>query len=208
MTSPVRKTTGLVLGCPEMHPERWKTIEELFHAALQQPPQQRSSYLDQVCAHDPELRREVESLLNETAVVGEFMEQPAGGLSLEALDFNAQTSLEGRTLGHYRIGPLVGSGGMAAVYRARDTRLERDVAIKILHSVEFVDRGALERMRNEARFLATLNHPYIASIYGIEETENLCGLVLELIEGDTLAERIARGPIPIPEALEVASQIA
>src|SRR5262245_36913 len=157
MTSPVRKTTGLVLGCPEMHPERWKTIEELFHAALQQPPQQRSSYLDQVCAQHPELRREVESLLNETDIVGEFMEQPAGGLSLESLDFNPQASLEGRTLGHYRIGPLIGSGGMAAVYRARDTRLERDVAIKVLHSVEYVDRGSLERMYCAARLVATLN---------------------------------------------------
>jgi len=190
-----------------MHPERWKTIEELFHAALQQPPQQRSSYLDQIC-DDPELRREVESLLNETAVVGEFMEQPAGGLSLESLDFNPQTSLEGRTLGHYRIGPLVGSGGMANVYRARDTRLERDVAIKVLHSVEFVDRGSLEKMYREARLLATLNHPHIASIYGIEETEGLCGLVLEFVEGDTLAARLAHGPFSIPAALEIARQIA
>ena len=98
-----------------MHPDRWHTIEELFHAALQHPPQQRSTYLDEVCANDPELRREVESLLNETPAVKEFMERPAGGLSLASLDFKRQTSLEGRVLSHYRIGPMVGSGGSAAV---------------------------------------------------------------------------------------------
>src|SRR5262249_43989450 len=122
-----------------MSSDRWRTIEELFHAALQQPPEERSVYLDKFC--DPGLRREVESLLDETADIDRFMEQPAGGLSLSALD--AEPVLEGRSLNHYRIGPLVGRGGMAQVYRARDTRLERDVAIKFLHNARFVARDAL-----------------------------------------------------------------
>jgi serine/threonine protein kinase len=188
-----------------MHPERLKAIEETFHAALQLSPDERSKYLAEVCANDPELRGEVESLLAETEHDGNFMEQPAGGLSLKLVP---QPSLEGRVLNHYRIGPLVGSGGMAEVYRARDTRLERDVAIKVLHQVQFIERLQLERMYREARLLATLNHPNIAAIYGIEESDGLCGLVLELIEGETLSERIGRGAIPVREVLELAGQIA
>src|SRR5262249_23481282 len=153
-------------------------------AASRYPADQRSAYLDEVC-DDPGLRREVESLLNETAVVEEFMERSAlDGLTLASLDFDSRTSLQGKILGHYRIGPLVGRGGMAEVYRARDTRLERDVAVKVLHNVQLLDRQVLERMYREARLLATLNHPNIASIYGIEEGHGLCGLVLEFVDGD------------------------
>ncbi len=190
-----------------MHPDGWNRVEELFHAALQCTPQQRATYLDEACADQPELRREVESLLDETAVAEKFMERPVG-VSVASLDFTPQTSLEGRTLGHYRIGPLVGSGGMAEVYRARDTRLERDVAIKVLHNVQSLDGDSRERIYREARLLATLNHPNIAAIYGIEETDGLCGLVLEFVEGDTLSEHVERSSVAIPIALDIARQIA
>ena len=92
-----------------MQSDRWKTIEETFHAASQFPPQERSAYLDKTCAGDPELRREVESLLNETHEE-DFMERPAGGLSLASLGFEQHPSLEGRVLNHYQIGALVASG--------------------------------------------------------------------------------------------------
>jgi serine/threonine protein kinase len=190
-----------------MHPERWKTIEDTYHAALQRPPADRSVYLDVACANDPELRQEVESLLREAAEADRFMEQPAGGLSLALLDLG-QRWLEGRELGHYEIGPLIGSGGMAEVYRARDKRLHRDVAIKVLRNIQFLDRERLQRLYREARLLASLNHPNIASIYGIEEADGVCGLVLELVDGETLSERIARRAFSVAQTLDVAKQIA
>jgi hypothetical protein len=188
-----------------MQSEKWKLIEEIFHNAMQHSAEQRSDYLDRACATDPEIRREVESLLEQTPQ-DQFMEQPAGDGLFASL--NSNPSLEGATLNHYRIGSLIGSGGMGQVYRARDTRLERDVAIKVLHNVQFLDRGRLKSVYREARLLAFLNHPNIASIYGIEEDDGVCGLVLELIEGDNLSERMARKRIPVREALDFARQIA
>jgi tRNA A-37 threonylcarbamoyl transferase component Bud32 len=117
-------------------------------------------------------------------------------------------SLTGRDLNHYRIGPLLGTGGMAEVYRARDTLLQRDVAIKVLRSAHLFDRERIERLYREARLLASLNHPNIATVYGFEEAGGICALVLELVEGDTLSERIARGRVAPDEAAAVAAQIA
>ena len=188
-----------------MPQDRWKKVEETFHTAMERPAAERSAYLDSACAGDVELRREVESLLSELAESKGFMDLPAGGLSIASLEL---PSLEGRSLNHYRIGPLVGSGGMAEVYRARDTKLGRDVAIKVLHEVRYVDRTVLEPIYREARVLASLNQPNIASIYGIEEADGLCGLVLELVEGETLADRIRRGPLPSSDAVAIARQIA
>jgi len=188
-----------------MQPERLKTIEAMFHAASQRSPQERSAYLDEACANDPELRREVESLLNESGETGDFMERPAEGLSVASLEY---PSLEGRRLNHYEIGPMVDSGGMADVYRARDTRLRRDVAIKVVRDAQFLGKERLDRMYREARLLATLNHPNIASIYGIEESDGVCGLALEFIEGATLLERIRSSPLTTRELLDITKQLA
>jgi hypothetical protein len=189
-----------------MQPDRLKTIEEIFHAALQLRDERRSAYLDTACVDDPELRSEVESLL-ETNHSPQFMEKPAGGMSIASL-IDERPSLEGRFLNHYNIGPLLGRGGMGEVYRARDTRLGRDVAIKVLHNFRFLERERLDSLYREARLLASLNHPNIASVYGIEEADGVCGLVLELVEGVTLAERVSRGPVPVSEAIDIAIQIA
>jgi len=121
--------------------------------------------------------------------------------------------LTGRQLGVYRIQTLLGRGGMGEVYRAHDTRLGRDVAIKVLSNAFTADPDRLARFEREARIVAALNHPHIASIYGIEESEGIKGLVLELVEGETLAERLARSSssapgLPVAEALEGARQIA
>ena len=138
------------------------------------------------------------------------------------------SALTGRRLGVYHVQERIGAGGMGEVYRARDTRLERDVAIKILPRVFTADPDRLARFEREARVLASLNHPNIGAIYGVEEADGVQGLVLELVEGETLADRIARsfGPkgsplrtlgrsagssdpaIPIGEALAIARQIA
>jgi len=114
----------------------------------------------------------------------------------------------GTRLGPYEVTLPIGKGGMGEVYRARDTKLDRDVAIKVLPEEFANDDERLARFEREAKLLASLNHPNIASIYGLEESDGVKALVLELVEGPTLAERIREGPIPVEEALPIARQIA
>jgi eukaryotic-like serine/threonine-protein kinase len=114
----------------------------------------------------------------------------------------------GTFLGPYRVEGKLGEGGMGEVYRARDTRLKRDVAVKVLHSTFARDIDRRARFRREAELLATLNHPHIAAVYGFEETADLTALVLELVEGPTLADRLTEGVVPLGEALPIARQIA
>src|SRR5262245_58293061 len=114
----------------------------------------------------------------------------------------------GTRLGAYEVIALIGVGGMGQVYRARDTKLERDVALKILPENFTSDPDRLARFRREAKILASLNHPNIAAIYGLEEADGVRALVLELVEGSTLADRVAQGAIPVGEALPIAKQIA
>src|SRR5262249_24105205 len=116
--------------------------------------------------------------------------------------------LAGRTVGPYVLGPLLGAGGMNEVYRARDTKLGRDVAVKILPEALAARPDRLARFEREARILAALNHPGIAHLYGLENSGNTVALVMELVEGPTLADRIAQGPIRLSEALTIADQIA
>ena len=118
------------------------------------------------------------------------------------------TLTPGDRLGPYQILSLLGEGGMGAVYRARDTKLDRDVAIKVLLPTVADDPERLARFEREAKTLASLNHPHIAAIYGLEDADGAKALVLELVEGEDLAQRIARGPIPLDEALPIARQIA
>jgi eukaryotic-like serine/threonine-protein kinase len=114
----------------------------------------------------------------------------------------------GTKLGPYEIQSPLGAGGMGEVYRARDSKLNRDVALKILPELFALDPDRLARFKREAQVLASLNHPNIAAIYGFEESSGVQALVLELVEGPTLADRIAQGPIPLDEALPLARQIA
>src|SRR5215472_15938459 len=114
----------------------------------------------------------------------------------------------GTKLGSYEITAAIGAGGMGEVYRARDTKLGRDVAIKVLPEAFARDSARMERFRREAKILASLNHTNIASIYGLEDSDSAHALVMELAEGPTLADRIRQGPIPIDEALPIARQMA
>ena len=118
------------------------------------------------------------------------------------------TLTAGTRLGVYEISALIAAGGMGEVYRARDTRLNRDVALKVLPELFAGDPDRLARFKREAQLLASLNHPNIAAIYGFEDSDDVQALVLELVEGPTLAERLARGPIPLDEALPIARQMA
>jgi serine/threonine-protein kinase len=118
------------------------------------------------------------------------------------------TLVAGTRFGAYEVLAAIGAGGMGEVYRARDTRLNRDVALKVLPEVFILDRDRLARFKREAQLVASLNHPNIAAIYGLEESDHVQALVLELVEGKTLADRIADGPVPVDEAMPIARQIA
>src|SRR5262245_13801410 len=202
-----------------LSPDRWDAVERLFHAALARPVDERAAFLADACAGDEELRREVETLLVEhTSADAEFSRGAAVAAAGLVSDVD-RSVLTGRRLGAYQILAPIGAGGMGEVYRARDTRLGREVAIKILPRAFTADTDRLARFDREARVLASLNHPHIAAIYGFEESvdvgagfsQPIKALVLELIEGETLAERIMRAgskALPVKEALDIARQIA
>ena len=121
---------------------------------------------------------------------------------------NGGVSMIGKTLSHYRVVEKIGAGGMGEVYRATDTKLNRDVALKILPEQFAKDHDRMARFKREAQVLASLNHPNIAAIHGLEQEGDTQAIVMELVEGPTLAERIAAGPLPLKEALEIARQVA
>jgi len=191
-----------------MNPERWQQVEKIYHSALDVAESDRSAFIEKVCAGDAGLRREVESLLASDAEAGGFIESPALELMAEAKTDWDISSLVGRTFGTCQILSAIGSGGMGEVYKARDTRLNRNVALKIL-SRQLTGRTDLrQRFEREAQTLASLNHPNIASIYGLDESGGIQALVMELVEGPTLAHRMTKGPISIDEALPIARQMA
>src|SRR5437867_4224645 len=178
----------------------------LFHEARERTPAERDAFLARACAHDSTLRREVESLLAQPPAG--VIDAPLGALVAALVAPPAPRLAPGSSVGPYRIERLLAVGGMGEVYRARDTTLGRDVAIKILPRHFTADPERLARFEREARLLATLNHPHIGAIYGIADAKGVRGLVLELVEGPTLADRLITGPLPVDEALRVAHQIA
>ena len=182
-----------------MTPERHQRVGELYHAALAMAEEERTTFLENHCAGDADLLREVQSLLTAHRQAGDFIAAPA-------LAAGSSWSV-GQRFAHYEVLALLGVGGMGEVYRARDRQLGRDVAIKVLPRLFATDPERRIRFEREARLLASLNHPHIGAIYGFEVRDGAPALVLELVDGDTLAERIARGPIAISEALHVAHQI-
>jgi serine/threonine protein kinase len=192
-----------------MEPDPRNRISDLYHRALECTPEERSAFLRESCDGDEVLREEVESLLRFESDSARFLERPAATVATDVVAIaSGGSSMVNRQLGPYTIVAPLGSGGMGEVYRARDTKLGRDVAIKILPAHFTADPERRARFAREARLLATLNHPHIGAIYGLEETNGVTALVLELVEGPTLADRLARGPLPLAEALALARQIA
>jgi serine/threonine protein kinase len=184
-----------------MDQERWRKVQGLFHAALGLEAEARQGFLDVECGGDIDLQRQVELLLANEEEAGGFLETPAARYATVKQPITVP--LLGRQFGPYRIVCPLGSGGMGEVYRAHDSKLARDVAIKTLPPEFARDPERLVRFRREARTLASLNHPNIAAIYGLEESGDVDCLVLELVEGDTL-----HGPLPIERALDYARQVA
>src|SRR5437867_2049694 len=190
-----------------MPAERSQQIEQLYHQARERDPRDRAAFLEQACAGDAALRRELESLLAEDDRVRSFLETPALELAKKMSGEESGQSMIGRQLGSYSGVSLLAKGGMGEVYRARDTQLQRDVALKLLPKIFASDPERLSRFQREAQVLAALNHPSIAQIYGLEGTGTSRCIVMELVDGDTLEERLQRGAIPIKEALAIAQQM-
>ena len=183
----------------------WARLKEVFAGARALPADRRPAYLAEACDGNEALRQEVESLLASDERAKSFLEAPA---VVRGDDTRVTRSLEGQRIGPYQIASRIGAGGMGEVYQARDTTLNRQVAIKVLLPAVASDPDRLARFRREARVLASLNHPHIAQIHGFEDADGVHALVMELVEGPTLADRIVSGAIPINEALAIASQIA
>jgi eukaryotic-like serine/threonine-protein kinase len=174
-----------------MDPERWQQIDKLFEQALEKEFGQRASFLDEACAGDNELRREVESLLRYENQGQKLLDQPA--LQVVAGKLAAESpSLVGQRLGPYQILGRLGAGGMGEVYKARDTRLNRTVAIKVLprHLSERADLR--QRFAQEAKAASALNHPNIITVHDIAGDNGRAFIVMEYVEGKTLDQLIPR----------------
>jgi eukaryotic-like serine/threonine-protein kinase len=188
-------------------PDRARRIEQLFAQALEHRPDERPAFLAKECGGDEALRREVESLIAEESRADSFMEKPA--VDAVSHGFAASgSSWAGRRLGHYELGQMLGAGGMGHVYKATDTRLGRTVAIKILADHFLNDSRAKLRFEREAKTIAALNHPHICVLHDIGKDDGVDFLVMEYLKGITLAQKLSKGPLPQPEVVKIAVQIA
>ena len=189
-------------------PPSLSRVERLYHAALERSPGERDAFLRQASGDDASLLREVRSLLALEGHARGFIEEPAAAAATQEVRPNPAGDRVGRRLGIYEVLAPLGAGGMGEVYRAKDTRLGREVALKLLPEAFSHDPERIARFQREARLLAALNHPNIASIHGLEEAEGRHLLVMELVPGGTLADRVSGGSLPVAEALSVFCEVA
>jgi serine/threonine protein kinase/tetratricopeptide (TPR) repeat protein len=188
---------------------QWDRIKRIFQSALDQAPVERAAFLNDACAGSAELRAEVESLLAAHAQAGDFAEQPAiDGLDARRSGLIARRLEPGDRLGPYQIVEWLGGGGMGEVYKARDTRLGRIVAVKMLRAHLRPDPESTQRFAREARTLAALSHPHICPVFDVGHHDDVDFLVMEFVEGETLAARLAMRALPLRDALAIATQIA
>src|ERR1700761_373195 len=190
-----------------------QTAEQIFGAALDLPPEQRSAYLLRACRETPELRTLIEQLVVDYNRMGSFLDghlvEDAGRTAGNSATSSADLGLNpGASLGRYTIIEPLGFGGMGTVYRARDEKLEREVAIKIVSPGVLSDDEVRRRFRREALALAKLTHSHIAAIYDVSEENGIDFIVMECVPGQTLAAMIRSGPLSVKEATSIALQTA
>jgi serine/threonine protein kinase len=195
---------------------RWRRLESVVQAALDRPAHARAAFLIEACGDDEDLRREAASLIERDASAEAFLAAPLDAVAAEAMtgapggipQADAPRIAPGTRIGEYEVRERLGAGGMGEVYRARDHVLHRDVALKVLPIAFSADRDRRARSARAARLLASMNHPHIGAVYGLEGSGDQRAIVLELIDGETLEARLRRGALPLAQALLLAVQIA
>jgi eukaryotic-like serine/threonine-protein kinase len=190
-----------------MTPERYQLIGQLFDEALERAPDERAAWLEQACGADAELHAEVEKLLTHHVESEEFLARPAMQVAAQLFAQKQPASLAGQTINHYQIHSLLGAGGMGEVWLARDTRLERQVALKLLPAQFTRSLSHVRRFAQEAKAASALNHPNIITIHEIGEAAGTHYIITEFVEGQTLRQMLSR-PMPLQTVLELAVQIA
>ena len=188
--------------------ENWQKVREVFDAALRQEPEDRQNYLNEACGDDKDLLTEVESLFSSFDESGDFMETPAVAQVADIIDSDTKRLETGTRFGHYEIIRQIGIGGMGEVYLAKDQKLDRRVAIKILNEKFSRDESNLKRFVREAKAASALNHPNILVIHEIGESEDAHYIVSEFIEGRTLREVLTQSQMSLGEVLDISIQIA
>ena len=191
-----------------MTPARLQTVEEIFHAALDQEPDQVGAFLDTACEGDEVLRRKVEALLASHQRAGSFIETTVAGIATRIIENEQADLLVGQTIGHYKISKRIGTGGMGDVYLATDITAGRKAALKLLPTRFTSDAERLKRFQQEAHAVVGLNHPNILTVYEIGEDHSTHYIASELIEGETLHQRLMRGRMQLREAVDIAIQVA
>jgi TolB-like protein/tRNA A-37 threonylcarbamoyl transferase component Bud32 len=184
---------------------RWRRIESLFHEALDKTPEERASFLDEACSGDHALRGEIESLLEHESLARSFLESDGSGAHPATVPRDPVPA--GEHIGPYTVMDPLGAGGMGEIYKARDQRLDRHVAIKFVSRRMAIDAASLERFEREARAASALNHPNICTLHDVGEFQGRPYLVMELLEGQSLKEHIAKCPIGAPEVASIAQQV-
>src|SRR5947208_1906750 len=174
-----------------MHAERWQSCTEIFNIAVEQPPNERAAFLERSCDGDEALRCKVELLLKYHDTAGDFIKSPAFQVAPELLVGDPE-ALIGQSIGHYKISKRIGSGGMGEVYLASDISAGRQAALKLLPTQFTGDAERMKRFQQEARAVAGLNHPNILTIYEVGADSSLRYIASELIEGETLRQRLGR----------------
>jgi eukaryotic-like serine/threonine-protein kinase len=191
-----------------MEPELWQRITDLFDEAMTRGPKERIAFLERACDGDRDLRQQVERLIKSDEKSGAFLESSAFAEAPELLTDDRASASVGELIGHYRIESLIGIGGMGEVYLARDERLGRKAALKLLPDSLTTDETQLNRFKNEARSASALNHPNILTVYEIGAEGNRQFIATEFIEGMTLRASLACGRMNLQAALEIAVQVA
>lgn len=190
-----------------VNPERWQQLKNIFEKALEKDAPGRAAFLDEACRSDLGLRQEVQVLLDSYGD-DTFLEKPAYEAVPDLFQSEAGETLVGKRLGAYEITGKIGHGGMGIVYLARDTRLDRPVAIKMLAPKYTSNLQFRERLRREARAAARLSHPGIATVYSFEEFGDALYIVSEYVQGQPLSKLIEKGPVPVPQLIDIAIQIS
>jgi eukaryotic-like serine/threonine-protein kinase len=191
-----------------MTPARFQTIEEIFHAALEQNSDNIARFIETACEGDAVLRREVEALLASDQRAGPFIERSTVGLATKIIEDRQAKLLVGQTIAHYKISGSIGTGGMGEVYLATDIVAGRKAALKLLPMRFTGDAERLKRFQQEAHAVVGLNHPNILTVYEIGQDRSIHYIASELIEGETLLQRLTRGRMQLSEAVDVAIQVA